>query len=151
MEPILTCHRFQDDRLGRRHLRRPELALRNSRIAEGCLNPWLHDRGHGPYVSLNPLCEHQFADSVNSHVDRCCIPSPLHASRVSTWHGKWYRGTRRCRCLHPLISLFVNDTRTCIPLLTSSQAFIGVYFATLDLVLTPHMYLTGLTANLKLH
>lgn len=105
------------------HLCRPELALRNPRIAEECLDPWLHDRGHGPYVSLTCSYEHTFADFLNSHVDCCCIPSSLHASCRGTWHGKWYRGTRRCRCLHSLIFLFVNDTSTCIPLSTFPQMF----------------------------
>jgi hypothetical protein len=108
--------------MGRCHLRRPELALRNSRVTKGCFNPRLHDRRHGPYVGLTSLSKHTFADFRNSHVDRSCIPSSLHASRRRTWHGKWHRGTRRCRCLHPVISLFVIDTKTCILLFTSFKA-----------------------------
>ncbi|CAD0086623.1 unnamed protein product, partial [Aureobasidium vineae] len=73
-----------DDRLGRRHLRRPELALRNSRVAEDRFDSRIHDRRHG------------------SHVNRSCIPSSLHASCSSTWHGQWHRSTRCCRCHHAL-------------------------------------------------
>jgi len=122
MRLILICYCFQDDRLGRCHLRRPELALRNPRIAKDCFNSWLHDRRHGSYVCSVSSYEDAVADFLNSHVDRCCIPSPLHASRRSTRHGKWYRGTRRRCCLHSLISLFVNDTRICIPFFTSSES-----------------------------
>lgn len=48
--------------MGRCHLCRSELALRNPRVAEECLDPWLHDRRHGPYVSPVSLYEHTFAD-----------------------------------------------------------------------------------------
>jgi hypothetical protein len=108
--------------MGGCHFRRPELALRNPRVTKGCFDPRLHDRRHGPYVDLISSCKYLFADFLNSHVDRSCIPSSLHASRRRTWHGKWHRGTRRRCCLHPVISLFVIDTRTCIPLFTLLKA-----------------------------
>ncbi|CAD0109730.1 unnamed protein product, partial [Aureobasidium uvarum] len=80
-----TCaEATSDDWLGRCHLRRPELALRNSRVAEDCFHSWLHDRRHGP------------------HVNRSRISSPLHASCSSTWHGQWHRGTRCRRCHYTL-------------------------------------------------
>jgi hypothetical protein len=108
--------------MGRCYLCRPELALRNSRVTKGCFDPRLHDRRHGPYVGLKSLTRHTFADLRDSHVDCSCIPSSLYASRRRTWHGKWHRGTRCCRCLHPIVSLFVIDTRTCIPLFTLIKA-----------------------------
>jgi hypothetical protein len=84
--------------MGSCHLRRPELALRNSRVTKGCFNPWLHDRRHGPYVGFTSLSKHTFAD----YPDQSCRPQ-LHtflSSCLPSAHLAWEVAPK-----HPLLPL----------------------------------------------